>query len=177
VRGEVGTARAQRAALPRERQLRPDAVGGGSEESPLVERVQAGEGAEALRAGRLDRCAQPSDDCVGDAERDARGGVGALLPQGPKSMAGGGRGPGQRREVSRCNGVSMKKTKAMTLRLAADQAAALEKVADVDGVPVSQAVRDAIERHIEERRRDPEFGKRLREYAEQHREILDLLAR
>lgn len=79
--------------------------------------------------------------------------------------------------MARCYGVAMKKTKAMTLRLAADQAAALEKVADVDGVPVAQAVRDAIERHIEERRRDPAFAKRLSEYAEQHREILDLLAR
>ena len=41
------------------------------------------------------------------------------------------------------------KHKAMTLRLTAEQADALEMVAEVDGVSMSEAVRDAIERHIE----------------------------
>ena len=47
--------------------------------------------------------------------------------------------------------------KAMTLRLDADQAEALEYIAEVDGVSVSEAVRDAIESHIETRRADDEF--------------------
>jgi hypothetical protein len=40
--------------------------------------VQAREGAEAAGARRLDGSAQPLDDGVGDGQRDAGGGVGAL---------------------------------------------------------------------------------------------------
>jgi predicted DNA-binding protein len=69
----------------------------------------------------------------------------------------------------------MKDQKAMTLRLPAAKAAELEKVAEIDGVPVSAAVRDASEKHIEERRRDPEFAARLKRYMVEDREILDRL--
>ena len=67
--------------------------------------------------------------------------------------------------------------KSFTLRLPAPLADELATVAEVDSVPVQQAVRDAIAEHIEARRRDKAFQERLRASAERHREILDRLAR
>ena len=67
-------------------------------------------------------------------------------------------------------------SKAMTVRLAAEQAAALEMVADVDGVSMSEAVRDAIESHIDNRRADSGFQDRLAESMRRHQRILDRLA-
>ena len=66
--------------------------------------------------------------------------------------------------------------KAMTLRLPADQADALELVAQVDGVSVSQAVRDAIESHIDIRRADDGFQQRLAVSMSRYQRILDRLA-
>ena len=66
--------------------------------------------------------------------------------------------------------------KAMTLRLPTEQADALELVADVDGVSMSEAVRDAIESHIESRRSDEAFQQRLAASMERHKRILDRLA-
>ena len=66
--------------------------------------------------------------------------------------------------------------KAMTLRLPAEQAEALEFVAEVDGVSTSEAVRDAIESHIESRRTDAGFQERLAASMERHKRILDRLA-
>lgn len=66
--------------------------------------------------------------------------------------------------------------KAMTLRLDAEQAEALEYIAAVDGVSVSEAVRDAIESHIETRRADDGFQARLADSMERHKRILDRLA-
>lgn len=66
--------------------------------------------------------------------------------------------------------------KAMTLRLTAEQAEALEYVAEVDGVSVSEAVRDAIATHIEARKADAGFQERLVASMERHRRILDRLA-
>lgn len=68
-------------------------------------------------------------------------------------------------------------TKSFTLRLPAPLAAELATVADVDSVPVQQAVRDAIAEHIAARRKDKAFQERLRASAERHREILERLAR
>jgi len=70
-----------------------------------------------------------------------------------------------------------KEMKSMTLRLPADQAAELEKVAEIDRVTVSEAVRDAIAKHIESRRGDDEFRKRLERLVTENQEILDRLAR
>jgi predicted DNA-binding protein len=67
--------------------------------------------------------------------------------------------------------------KAMTLRLPRGQAAALEAVAAADGVSVSDAVRVAIDAHIEARRADAAFQERLRRNLEGQREILERLAR
>jgi hypothetical protein len=70
----------------------------------------------------------------------------------------------------------MSVTKAMTLRLAADQALQLEAVARVDSMPVAEAVRAAIAAHIEARRADPEFRERLARILEEDRHILAQLA-
>ncbi len=66
--------------------------------------------------------------------------------------------------------------KAMTLRLSAEQAETLEFVAEVDRVSVSEAVRDAIESHIESRRADDAFQQRLAASMQRHKRILDRLA-
>jgi hypothetical protein len=67
--------------------------------------------------------------------------------------------------------------KSFTLRLPAPLADELATVAEVDSVPVQQAVRDAIAEHIEARRKDKAFQERLRASAQRHREILERLAR
>jgi hypothetical protein len=67
-------------------------------------------------------------------------------------------------------------TKAMTLRLPADQAAELAAIARVDNIPVAAAVRDAIDARIAQRRNDKDFQARLRTIVEQDRAILDRLA-
>jgi Arc/MetJ-type ribon-helix-helix transcriptional regulator len=67
--------------------------------------------------------------------------------------------------------------KAMTLRLPDEIAADLEAIARADETSVSDAVREAIERHIAERRKDKEFKARLRNIIERDRQVLDRLAR
>ena len=57
----------------------------------------------------------------------------------------------------------MKPTKAMTIRLTPDQAEALETVATVEEIPISEVIRTAISRHIEDRTRDPRFQSGLRD--------------
>jgi predicted DNA-binding protein len=66
--------------------------------------------------------------------------------------------------------------KSYTLRLPADQAAALEVVARADEKSVNAEVREAIDRHIEERRQDPAFQARVREFMETQSEVLKRLA-
>jgi Arc/MetJ-type ribon-helix-helix transcriptional regulator len=68
-------------------------------------------------------------------------------------------------------------TKAMTLRLPAEQAAELEAVARADQTTVSETVREAIDELIAERRRDKEFQARLRAMMREDRKILERLAR
>ncbi len=67
--------------------------------------------------------------------------------------------------------------KAMTLRLEDEQAEALEKVAEVDGMSVTDAIREAIDAHIAERTADEAFQKRLRDSMDRHQRILDRLAK
>ena len=57
----------------------------------------------------------------------------------------------------------MKPAKAMTIRLSAEQAEALETVATVADMPVSDVIRAAITEHIEARRKDPFFQEGLNE--------------
>jgi len=67
----------------------------------------------------------------------------------------------------------MKTAKAMTVRLSEDQALALETVASVENLPVSDIIRAAIDTHIKERRRDPNFQAGLKERISQARRLLD----
>lgn len=67
-------------------------------------------------------------------------------------------------------------TKAFTMRLPEDKAAELEAVARADGVSVSEAVREAIDRHIEARRSDEKFQARLTKLIEDNQRVLDRLA-
>jgi class 3 adenylate cyclase len=68
-------------------------------------------------------------------------------------------------------------TRALTLRLPADQAAQLEAVARADGVSVSEAVRAAIQDRIEARRRDRSFQARIKRMMEEERAVLEQLAK
>jgi hypothetical protein len=68
VRRQVGAACTERAALAREDQLGPDAVRRGREQPAVVQRVEAGEGAEARGARGLDGGAQAPDDRLGRRE-------------------------------------------------------------------------------------------------------------
>jgi hypothetical protein len=66
--------------------------------------------------------------------------------------------------------------KTMTLRLDDERAAMLELVARADEKSLTDAVRDAIDRHIEERRNDVEFRERLRQRHEAERVLYERLA-
>jgi len=68
-------------------------------------------------------------------------------------------------------------TKATSLRLPEPMAAELTAVARADGMPVSEVVRAAIEKHIAERREDTEFQKRLKKLVEDDQKVLELLAK
>lgn len=67
----------------------------------------------------------------------------------------------------------MKHAKAMTIRLSADQAEALETVAGVEERAVSDVIRAAIAEHIENRRRDPDFQEGLKERIERAQQLLE----
>jgi hypothetical protein len=67
-------------------------------------------------------------------------------------------------------------SKAMTLRLGATQAAELEAVARADNMPVTEAIRTAIDEHIAARRADKDFKARIRKIMDEDREILERLA-
>ena len=67
-------------------------------------------------------------------------------------------------------------TKAFTMRIPEDKAAELEAVARADGMPVSEAVREAIDHHIEARRKDKNFQARLSKLIEDNQRVLDRLA-
>lgn len=66
----------------------------------------------------------------------------------------------------------MKPAKAMTIRLSAEQAEALETVATVEDMPVSEIIRAAISTHIEARQSDPAFQDSLRDRIARARRML-----
>lgn len=66
--------------------------------------------------------------------------------------------------------------KAMSLRLSDEMAAELAAVARAEDVPISEVVREAIERHIAVRRADKDFKARLKKRLEEDREVLERLA-
>lgn len=67
-------------------------------------------------------------------------------------------------------------TRARTLRLPIDQAQELEAIAGVDEVSVNEEIRRAIAAHIEARRQDAAFQKRLQDSIDRNKEILERLA-
>ena len=67
---------------------------------------------------------------------------------------------------------SVKPTKAMTIRLSAEQAEELETVATVDNRPISEVIRAAIAEHIQERKRDTQFQDSLRQRIERAQQML-----
>ncbi len=66
----------------------------------------------------------------------------------------------------------MKPVKAMTIRLSAEQADALETVATVEARPVSEVIRAAIAEHIDKRKKDPVFQDSLRDRLDRARRLL-----
>lgn len=66
-------------------------------------------------------------------------------------------------------------TKVTSLRLPDQMAAELAAVARADDMPVSEAVREAIEKHIAERRADADFKERLKELLEEDQKVLKRL--
>jgi predicted transcriptional regulator len=67
-------------------------------------------------------------------------------------------------------------TKTMTLRLSDELAADLEAMARVDDVPVSEAIRIAIDERVKARRDDKQFQARLRRLMAEHQRALERLA-
>jgi predicted transcriptional regulator len=66
-------------------------------------------------------------------------------------------------------------TKNLLLRLDPELAGRLQTVADVEGRPVSEVVREAIATLVEQRRNDERFRRLLEENLARHRQALDLL--
>lgn len=67
---------------------------------------------------------------------------------------------------------TMKPVKAMTIRLSSEQADALETVAAVEAMPVSEVIRAAIEEHIDSKKKDPAFQDSLRDRLERTKRLL-----
>jgi predicted DNA-binding protein len=66
-------------------------------------------------------------------------------------------------------------TKNLLLRLDPDLAGRLQTVADVEGRPVSDVIREAITALVEQRRGDERFLRLLEDNLAQHRQALELL--
>jgi predicted transcriptional regulator len=66
----------------------------------------------------------------------------------------------------------MKPVKAMTIRLSAEQAEALETVATVEAMPVSEVIRAAIAEHIDSRKKDPAFQDSLKDRLNRAKRLL-----
>lgn len=66
----------------------------------------------------------------------------------------------------------MKPTKALTIRLSAEQADALDTVARVQNRAVSEVIRAAITDHIEHQKSDPHFQDGLRQRIERAQKLL-----
>ena len=67
--------------------------------------------------------------------------------------------------------------KVTTVRFPTDQADALDTVARVDELAVSEIIRTAVEAHIERRRQDPEFMARLKARIDQDQRLLAKLGK
>ncbi len=70
----------------------------------------------------------------------------------------------------------MTKARAMTLRLQPEQHETLQTIAEVEGRPVSDVVRTAIDEMIERARSDADFQKRVEAAMQRHQKLLEKLA-
>jgi len=66
----------------------------------------------------------------------------------------------------------MTSPKAMTIRLSPEQAEALEMVAIVDNLPVSDVIRAAIDQHVQDRKTDPSFRDGLKDRIDRAKRFL-----
>jgi predicted DNA-binding protein len=66
-------------------------------------------------------------------------------------------------------------TKATSLRLPEELAADLAAVARADGMTISDAVREAVGKHIASRSTDEDFQQRVKKRMEENRELLERL--
>jgi predicted transcriptional regulator len=66
----------------------------------------------------------------------------------------------------------VKALKALTIRLPADQAEALETVAIVDNQSIAEVIRAAIAAHVERRRQDRAFQEGLRQRLDRAKRML-----
>ena len=69
----------------------------------------------------------------------------------------------------------MAETKNLLLRLDPELAAQLHAVAEVEGRPVSEVVREAIRQLVDARRSDRQFQRRLRDTTRQYEHLLERL--
>lgn len=69
----------------------------------------------------------------------------------------------------------MAETKNILLRLDPDLADRLQAVATVEGLAVSDVVREAIADHIRRRQKTPAFRRMVRESLDRHRHLIELL--
>jgi predicted transcriptional regulator len=66
----------------------------------------------------------------------------------------------------------MKTTRSMTIRLSNEQAEALEIVASVESLPLSDVIRAAIDEHIDSRTKDPVFQDSLKARLERAQRLM-----
>jgi predicted transcriptional regulator len=66
----------------------------------------------------------------------------------------------------------MKPVKTMSIRLSSEQAEALEIVASVEALPLSEVIRTAISEHIDSKTKDPAFQDSLRDRVEKAQRLL-----
>ncbi len=67
----------------------------------------------------------------------------------------------------------MKQSKAMTIRLSAEQAESLETVASIDDLSISEVIRAAIGEHISSRQVDSQFQAGLHERIKRAEQMLE----
>ena len=67
--------------------------------------------------------------------------------------------------------------KVMSLRLPEDIAMEIAAVARADGVPVSQAIREAIRNHVAARTADKDFKERLKQLLAEDQKLLKRLSK
>lgn len=69
-----------------------------------------------------------------------------------------------------------KKEKVTSVRIDPEIYEEAKVIAQVDGMPLSNLIRKAIIERVEERRKDPEFQRRLQEVMEKNQDLYDRLA-